>query len=181
MGKGDFTLGEPLSAGWAKVKENIGLAIGITIVYYIIVMLCTYIIGIGWIVGFFIMGPVLYGFAGVFLDMVNSKKPEFGRLFSGFGQFGRSFVGYFTMLFFGFLWMCLFVIPGIIAFLRYSLTFFVLNDNPELSGNQARKKSCELTKGHKGKIFIYNILFIIPIIGPPLSYGALGDLYNRVK
>lgn len=54
----------------------------------------------------------------------------------------------------------LLVVPGIIAFLRYSMTFYILADNPGMSGFSAIKKSKEMMKGHKKELFILCLSFI---------------------
>ena len=58
-----------------------------------------------------------------------------------------------------------------------------------MSANEARKRSTELTKGHKGKIFLYFIvggvgMYIFGIgalVTMPIAYTAIADLYERVK
>lgn len=48
----------------------------------------------------------------------------------------------------------------IIAYLRYSMAFYILNDNPELSAMEALKESSRMTKGFKGKLFLLYLSFI---------------------
>lgn len=51
-------------------------------------------------------------------------------------------------------------IPAIIAQLRYSMAFYVLYDNPEISPMDAINKSKEMMKGCKGKLFLLYLSFI---------------------
>lgn len=46
-------------------------------------------------------------------------------------------------------WSLLFIIPGIIAAINYSLAWFVKADHPELSAFQCIARSCELMDGHR--------------------------------
>ena len=51
------------------------------------------------------------------------------------------------MLVFTLLWMLLFIIPGFIAALRYSMAYFILKDNPEIGALEAIRRSKEMMKG----------------------------------
>jgi uncharacterized membrane protein len=52
------------------------------------------------------------------------------------------------------LWTCLLVVPGIVAALRYSMVWFILADEPDLTARQAIDRSKALTKGHLGDLFL---------------------------
>lgn len=58
------------------------------------------------------------------------------------------------------LWTIVFIIPGIIAALSYSQTFYLMIDDPSLSGMDALRKSKELMKGHKCEYFLLCLSFI---------------------
>ena len=59
-----------------------------------------------------------------------------------------------------FLWSLLFVIPGIIASIRYSQAFYVMVDHPEYSANQCLEESKRLMMGNKGRYFYLTLTFI---------------------
>jgi len=61
---------------------------------------------------------------------------------------------------FVFLWSLLLIIPGIIASLAYSMTFFILADEPELGASDALAKSKRMMRGYKWKYFCLNLRFI---------------------
>ena len=67
----------------------------------------------------------------------------------------------------------LFIIPGIILALAYSMVFYIFADNPEISWEDCLKTSREMMKGYKGNLFCFGLSFlgwiilcclIIPII-----------------
>lgn len=58
------------------------------------------------------------------------------------------------------LWSMLFVIPGIIKSFSYSMTFYVKNDNPGMSANDAITESRRLMDGYKMKYFMLQLSFI---------------------
>lgn len=67
---------------------------------------------------------------------------------------------------FTFLWSLLFIIPGIIASLSYSMVYFIALDNLELSALDVIRKSKEMMRGHKGEYFVLGLSFI--------GWGILG-------
>lgn len=77
-------------------------------------------------------------------------------------------VGIFTML-----WGCLFIVPGVIAALSYSMVFYLFIDNNESSPLKLIKESKLLMKGHKWDYFVFGLsffgwillcVFIVPIV-----------------
>ena len=52
-----------------------------------------------------------------------------------------------------FLSSLLLIILGIIAFLSYSMTFFIIADNPSICSWQAMRKSRKMMRGYKWKLF----------------------------
>ena len=87
------------------------------------------------------------------MEVVRTKKGNFATGFNGFIQFVPSFVAGLLMSIFVMLWSLLLIIPGIVAGLSYSMTYFILADNPKISGLEAIKKSKEMMKGHKWEYF----------------------------
>lgn len=82
------------------------------------------------------------------------------RLGFGEGRYWKNMLGMFLMGLFIFLWMLLFIVPGIIKAYAYAMTPYILVDNPELGPNEARLKSIEMMRGHKGKLFGLELSFI---------------------
>ncbi|MBR5730863.1 MAG: DUF975 family protein, partial [Firmicutes bacterium] len=70
---------------------------------------------------------------------------------------------YVTQFILIFLWSMLFVIPGILAALRYSQAFYVLADDPEARPMDCIRRSKELMYGNKGK-FVLLLLSFLPWI-----------------
>lgn len=58
------------------------------------------------------------------------------------------------------LWMCLFIIPGFIAFYRYRFAYLILFDCPTLTAGQALNLSKQLTYGRKLDLFRLDLSFI---------------------
>ena len=68
--------------------------------------------------------------------------------------------GMFLMVLFIALWSLLLVIPGIIKMFSYAMTPYILEENPELSANEAIDRSRAMMKGHKFDLFWLFLSFI---------------------
>jgi uncharacterized membrane protein len=75
-------------------------------------------------------------------------------------MFWKGFVMQFMTGLFIFLWTLLFIIPGIIAAYRYSMTSYILLENPDMPVMDAIRRSKEMMDGNKGRLFCLDISFI---------------------
>ncbi len=128
----------------------------------------------------------------VWLDVSHNKKANIKTLFEPFSQYGRYLTGYLVVTIFVFLWTLLFIVPGIIKGISYSQTFYLMRENPEIDGDEARKLSMKMMDGHKMDLFLLYLsfigwallclltcgigfLFLIPYI-----YTAMGEFHNEL-
>ena len=72
-----------------------------------------------------------------------------------------------------FLWSLLFIIPGIIAAIRYSQAFLIKLDDPDLSATECIDKSKEMMNGHKMDYFLLILSFIVWFILGVFTCGIL--------
>lgn len=77
-----------------------------------------------------VSGPFAYGLAIFFLALFRRQQSEIQQVFEGFEQFGKTLGLFFYILLFVILWSLLFIIPGIIAGIRYSQAFYIMVDHP---------------------------------------------------
>ena len=119
-------------------------------------------LGVSYVGMFFLMMPLYVGVTYTFNQLLTDGD---ARLTSN--MFGNAFDGYlknvwamFLYTIFIFLWSLLFLIPGIIKAYAYSMTPYILKDNPELSANEAINLSCKMMKGHKFDLFLLHLSFI---------------------
>ena len=87
---------------------------------------------IGGIVTLIITGPLMAGMCILTLHIVRASNVKIEMLFDGFKIFGKAFLLYILNGIFTFLWSLLFIIPGIIKTYSYSMSYYILLDNPEL-------------------------------------------------
>ena len=140
-----------------------GLAVLGTFVYFIVLMgvqLLAEIDPLLMIVTLIISGPIALGFITFSLNISRDNDPKVENIFEGFQNFKSAVGAYLLMLLFIFLWMLLLIIPGIIAALSYSMTFYILADDPSISPMDAIDKSKAMMKGNKWKYFLLNLRFL---------------------
>ena len=109
----------------------------------------------------FVFMPLFVGFLGYILKIVRNDDAKFDDIFRFYDKriflvFG---VGFLVSLF-SVLWAFLFVVPGIIAYLSYSMCNYVLIDNCDLAVNDILSESKRLTNGYKGDILLFMLSFI---------------------
>jgi uncharacterized membrane protein len=155
-----------------KSLENIwGLLAIASIVNIGVNIILNLIPGVGSIVAILFSGVFSLGFSHLYLSISRSKPYSLSMIFSGFNQIGTALYANFLVYLFSFLWALLFIIPGVIALLSYSLTFLILADNPEMSAMDAINKSKEMMEGNKGKAFSLSVGFTGWFILGAISFG----------
>lgn len=143
-----------------QLKGNWGNAILVCFIFSVITGLLSFIPFAGPVIVFIITGPLALGLISYFLKFIRKEDYRFENLFDGFKNFASSFLLQLIMSIFIFLWSLLLIIPGIIAAYRYSMSFYILNDNPEISAMDALKESKKIMVGYKGKLFLLHLSFI---------------------
>lgn len=119
-------------------------------------------------------GVFFYGICAYFLTYLRTRNTACGTFFSGFSMFFKNFWLTFLIGLKVFLWSLLFFIPGIIAFIRYSQSYFILFDHPDYSASECIRESKRLMTGNKGKYF----LFLLSYIGWAFLASIPSGLYD---
>lgn len=161
---------------WGKLKGKWGTMALITLILMLIMGVCAgaSIIGIGAIATLLITGPFMLGMANITLGIVRGKESvDVADLFSGFKNFLNAFVLYIINTILTALWSLLFVIPGIIKSYSYSMSYYILADNPDMAPNDARKRSMEMMHGNKWRAFCLDLSFIGWVLLSLLTFGIL--------
>lgn len=114
----------------------------------------------GQLLNLIIGGPLALGSASYFLKLMRGEEARIEEAFSGFKNFASAFLVQLLSTIFIILWSLLLIIPGIIAALSYSMAFFVLKDNPDISAMDAIKESKKLMDGEKGRLFVLGLSFL---------------------
>lgn len=123
-------------------------------------------------------GMLNLSMAIITLKVVRGEPVRIENYFGGFMYFVTAFLIQLINFLFIFLWSLLFIVPGIIKTYSYKMTFFIFRDNPDISFNEARKRSVKLMKGNKWKFFCLQFSFTGWYI---LCFMTFGILYLWVK
>ena len=116
--------------------------------------------------------PLTVGGMLYFLRLVRSENPRVEAVFEPFRQYWRMIWGYLRVMIFVFLHFLMLIIPGYVALLRYSVTYYVMLDDPACTAREAMIRSRELMYGHKWQFFGYMLL--LWLIGIPIGIFTLG-------
>lgn len=154
-----------------SLKDRWGLAVGVVATYLIVSGLLQSIKDIGPLASLLVAGPFVGGLAVFFLTISRDGEAKFEQLFDGFRSYSTYLVASLLRLVYIFLWTLLLVVPGIIAAISYSMTYYVIADDKTVSASDALKRSKELMNGNKGKYFFLMLRFIGWAILSVLSCG----------
>ncbi len=100
-----------------------------------------------------ISGPLSLGITKFTINISRNQEARIEQLFEGFSNFGTSTGAYLLTVLFTLLWTLLLIIPGIIAALSYSMTFYIIADDDSIGAMDAIDKSKKMMYGHKWKYF----------------------------
>lgn len=173
----------------AQLNGRYGMLLGVTLVYLLITGVLSYTVA----GALLLAGPLMFGLYWCIAAVVRGNNVGIEKLFCGFNDFGGTMLLGLMYQLYIFLWSLLFLIPGIIKSVEYSMAFFVKVDHPELDWKQCLTESGRLTYGHKWDIFVLQLSFIgwyllcILTCGigvfflMPYVYTTMGNAYEQLK
>lgn len=127
-----------------------------------------------------VCGAFSFGISLFFLNLFRRKQTDAAQVFSGFEYYVKTLGLYVVMSVFIFLWSLLFIIPGIIAAIRYSQAFFILADDPGKGVMQCMSESKLLMRGNKGKYFCMALSFIGWLLLTGICIGIVSVLLETI-
>jgi len=148
-----------------------GLAVGTFTVYMLIGLIINKIKHVGPIISLIVSGPLVVGLCVFSLSISRNKEARLEQIFEGFKKFGRALAAYLLVALFTVLWGLLLVIPGIIAALSYSQTFYILADDENINASDAIEKSKKMMYGYKWKLFCLGLRFFGWLLLSVLTVG----------
>lgn len=126
--------------------------------------------GIGTIL---LSGPLALGYI-IYLKAVKAgESPRLETLFRGFDDFLRSMLAWLLVCIFVWLWSLLLIIPGIVMAIAWSMTMFIIADDPEISSMDALRRSRDMMRGYKWKYFCLLLRFLGWLILCCMTAGIL--------
>ena len=158
---------------WRALSGKWLFMVGITLISGILTGVISLIPFVGNIGSLLISGPLSFGYIFISMKIYRNEMTKTNDLFVGFNDFGRTFSLYIINSILIFLWSLLLIIPGIIKALAYSMSYYILADNPTLSQSEARRRSEQLMNGHKFRLFCLLLSFLGWILLSFLTFGIL--------
>jgi uncharacterized membrane protein len=118
---------------------------------------------VGWvleILWLILAGSWISGILTYFLKLIRNEPLSLSLIFSQLQRLFAFFKLYLLIAIYTLLWTLLLIIPGIIASFRYSLSFYIMIDNPEMTASEVINRSKEMMQGQKWKYFVLCLSFI---------------------
>lgn len=137
---------ESLSGRW-------GLAIGTLFGSMLIFGVLAVIPILGQLAALLIAGPYTLGVATFSLSLAREEDARFEQVFKGFNNFASALGLYFLMSIIVFLFMLLLIVPGVIRAIAYSMSYYIMADNPEMGAMEVLDESKRMMDGYKMKYF----------------------------
>lgn len=128
-----------------------------------------------------ITGAFMLGVSLFFLASFRGHEVAPKDVFLGFERFGKAMGLFLFQTLFITLWSCLFLIPGIIAAIRYSQAFFILADDPEKPIRQCMDESKAMMRGNKAKYFLLNLSFIGWVLLASIPAGLISGIAQTMS
>lgn len=135
--------------------------------------------------------------------LAEEGTPSFDGTFGFFGKRWRRCLGVTAWAtLWTVLWGLLLVVPGIVKAYSYRFASYLVTQYPELTTRQALRKSMEITRGHKGKLFVLDFsllafglcaliisccFYLLPLIAAsllfisPLGYSLFAGAYVEIR
>lgn len=150
---------------------------------FIAYLICTLIGGaltaipaIGTILGFAAYSVLEFGILLMLYDITAGGKPVISRMFDGIKVYNwlNIILTYFISAVFTALWSLLFVVPGIVKAISYSMAPYILVENPDMQPMDAINMSKAMMDGHKMDYFILMLSFIPWLLLCTITFGIAG-------
>lgn len=172
LGGGIFYGGYTGGGSGDSVKESLSdFSIEVLITALVVVLVVA-------AVGLLIGSLVGLGYAKFNLALFENEKVSFKMIFSEKNRYKDCFCLYLLQIVYITTGTICFVIPGLIAFYANIMGPYIMAENPELSAREALKKSREMMKGNKWRLFCLSFSFILWDILATLTFG-IGHLFLR--
>ncbi len=178
----------------AQIKGNIGVLFLILLVVALVTGVANVIPVVGSVAAVLVLTPAFsLAIVKIYLKLTEGVKPAVGDIFNSIGEFWGSFKVTFLTGLFTWLWSLLFVIPGIIKGLSYSMAMYILAENPGMGALEAINRSKAMMEGHKMELFVLQLSFIGWHILGGITFGiayiwivpymsaTMANFYNEIK
>ncbi|MFI3313941.1 MAG: DUF975 family protein [Eubacteriales bacterium] len=144
------------------IKPQMGTLVLCFLIAYFAPMAVNAIPVIGQFASVFVLPILVLGSAIVYLNLIKGVAPDIKMLFEGFTKehWLNVFLLNFMVGIYLLLWSCLFIIPGYIKGLSYSMATYIMAENRDIKYSDAINQSKAMMEGHKMELFKLQLSFI---------------------
>jgi uncharacterized membrane protein len=191
-----FSTGEAVSHGWKTVKANLGLFVGLAVIYLVIsggpTGASQHGRGISGPVSWVLNTLMMMGVIRITLKFTDGGRGQFSDLWANFDTaldyLGAS-VLYALIVVGG---LILLIVPGIIWAIRFGFYGYFIIDRKS-SAIDALKQSSALTRGERGNLFVFGLAMLgVNLLGAvclgvgllvsiPTTWLAAASVYRRLQ
>lgn len=119
----------------------------------------------------FFLSTLTVGFYSYILKMIRNEKYSKDDIFKYVGNVFPIISISLLISIFTFLWSILFIIPGIIAALSYSMAYYIYAENQDKMPMDYINESKQMMKGYKMDLFIFILSFIGWMLLSVVTFG----------
>lgn len=147
-------------------------------IIYIGLVAAAVIAVLGVLLDLFVMNVLTVGGCSFFLDN-QTFYADVSTLLSGFrnGHYKNVVTTMFLRDLYIFLWMLLFLVPGIIKSYEYRMVPYILAEHPEMPPNEVIAASREMMDGYKYETFVLDLSFLGWMLLGSLTFGIAGIFF----
>lgn len=172
-----------------KLKGHTGTYILAVIIMGVITGITSQLAGLS----ILLTGAFSLAFVMMDLKLLSDQGIEVGDVFEGFKNFVPSLFLMLKQSLFLVLWTLLFIPVGIVKSFSYTMSYYILAENPDMTAGEAITKSREMMNGHKMDLFFVYLSFIGWFFLCILTFGLAffyvgpymqvtkGAFYNEIK
>ena len=113
-----------------------------------------------WITLLVLSSGFMLSLAHAYISMTGRKETDLQTFFFGFEHIFKAIILNILVSVFVILWSFLLIVPGIVAFYRYKMAFYILAESPDLAPIDAIRISKKMTNGRKLDLFLFDLSFI---------------------
>jgi uncharacterized membrane protein len=136
------------------------ISVGVCLVYAIVLGVPPELNTYGEWLSLLLAGPLNLGLCMYFLKISNSESPGIENIINGFQPLLQVLLLYFVSSLLIVLGLLLFILPGIVLSMGFSMSYYIMAEQQDITFVEALQKSWDLTQDHKMDLFLLNIRFI---------------------
>ena len=172
--KGQTENSELYSSAWEDLKGQWGLCIGFILLFWVFSTIVSLTLGLAYL-NILITAPFNVGLALFFINVSRKSNPQINDMFKGFNSYGAALGANLLLILIVIGGLLLFIIPGIIWAIQYSMVNYIIADDPNCGGNESLVRSRKMMSGHKMKMFTFMLrsLGIVLLCCLTLGIGLL--------